>query len=93
MRLRALLNGETRETPDAWIVSRVCEEFRCLPSQAVRELEDEDAELVFAVLEMRAFARAKAEVERPGLKAGDLNMRDPMIRRVFELEAEALKQT
>lgn len=90
MRLRAVLNGGPEPPPDEWVISRVCEEFGCLPSQARRELEDADADLVFTILEMRSYAAAKRIVDN-AKKKDDLKMSDPAIRRVFEIEIEALK--
>jgi hypothetical protein len=43
-------------------VSRVCEEFSCLPSQAEREL-DNDTGLLFDILGMRAFSGAWRDLE------------------------------
>lgn len=45
-------------------MARVCEEFGCVPSVAIRELEDGPAELIWDIVELRAYARAKATVER-----------------------------
>ena len=89
MRLRACLNGEPGEPPDEWVISRICEEFGCLPSQAVRELDLMDADLVFTILEMRSYAHAKATVES-AKKQSDLKM-TPDIQRVFEIEIAAIK--
>lgn len=88
MRLRAHLNG-AGEPPEEWVVSAVCEAFSCLPSQALRELETADADLVFTILDLRAYARAKAEVDA-AQKQSDLKM-TPAIVRVFQIEADALK--
>lgn len=90
MRLRAHLNGEPGEPPDEWIIGRICEEFGCLPSQAVHEIEEMDADLVFAIIDMRSYAHAKATVDS-AKKHSDLKM-TPAIRRVFEIEIEAMKQ-
>lgn len=45
-----------------WFIGRICEEFRCVPSVAVREIE-RDPRLVLDIMELRRYARAKAEVE------------------------------
>lgn len=89
MRLRAHLSGALDEPPHEWVVSRVCEEFGCLPSHAVRELEDGDADLVFTILEMRAYARTKEMVDRAERKADLPNT--AAVRRVLEIELEAMK--
>lgn len=44
-------------------MSRICEEFGCLPSEALRELEDDPQRLVLDVMELRAYARAKAALD------------------------------
>jgi hypothetical protein len=89
VRLRAHLNGAPGEPPDEWVISRICEEFGCLPSAAIRELEDGDADVLFTVLEMRSYARAKAHVDG-AKKQGDLKM-TPAVRRVFEIEHAAMQ--
>jgi hypothetical protein len=45
-------------------VSRVCEEFHCLPSQAVRELENDPERLALKILPLRAYAKAKEIYDR-----------------------------
>jgi hypothetical protein len=45
--------------PWEWVISRVCEEFHCLPSQAVRELEQDPDRLALNILSLRDYARAK----------------------------------
>ena len=49
--------------PTEWLISRVCDEFHCVPSQAIRELE-RDPELVFEVMELRAYAQTKEQMDR-----------------------------
>ncbi len=46
-------------SPFEWIVSRICEEFHCRPTEAMQELRDDRWRLTFAILEMRAYAHAK----------------------------------
>ncbi len=52
------------EPPEEWIVSRICDEFGCLPSVAIREMEETPAGLLWTILDMRAYARAKADIDR-----------------------------
>lgn len=88
MRLREVLNGTSEgPPPEEWIISRVCEEFHCLPSQAVRELEHGDAPLLFTILELRAYARAKAELDSTDDQSKVKVT--PAIALVCEIEAEA----
>lgn len=61
----------------------MCEAFGCLPSQAVRELDEEDADLVWTILDMRAYARMKATFDGAKKKA-DI---DPAVaQQVMEIE-------
>ncbi len=43
-----------------WWISRLCEEFHCLPSQALREWQEAPDGLLETIVEMRAFAATKA---------------------------------
>lgn len=76
--------------PEQWIISRVCEEFGIPPSDAVRELEDGDATLVFDILELRAYVRAKQEIDN-ATSAGDVKP-TPMTRMVFAVQAELMQR-
>lgn len=71
----------------------VCEEFHCVPSVGAREL-DRDAELVLEVMELRAYARAKAIYDRFDRMEPQERTRlsqDPLIQRV-QLTEFALMQ-
>lgn len=46
--------------PEAWLVSRICDEFNCTPDVA-RQLNAVD---VFEILDLREFARVKVAVDR-----------------------------
>lgn len=72
------------EMPHEWLVSRVCEEFGCLPSEAVHELEECDAVLVLDILELRAFVRAKDQLEM-AQQTGQEVIDTPMVRQVREI--------
>lgn len=76
--------------PEAWIVSRICEEFGCTPSQALYELDETPWPLVFDVMELRAFARAKQTVD-DAKKAEDIP-KTPMIDWVMDVKKEIIKQ-
>lgn len=71
-------------------MSRVCEEFHCLPSAAVRELMDDPSGLALEVMEQRAYARTKEQVDRAS-KDEDMP-RGPMVDVVFEVQAELLRR-
>jgi hypothetical protein len=62
--LHVLLDGYDDEPVDPavqrlWMVSRICEEFSCLPSQALRELDTDPERLALMIPDLRAYAAAK----------------------------------
>lgn len=69
--------------PREWVISRICEEFHCLPSDA----EKEDADTVFNIIELRSYARAKSVTEQPEADEDTLRragISEAMITAVFE---------
>lgn len=46
-------------SPGEWIISRICEEFNCTPSEAI----EEPLILILEILELRGYARAKEMLE------------------------------
>jgi hypothetical protein len=67
-----------------WL-SRICEEFHCLPSAALREWLTAPVGLIEEVLEARAYAYAKARVDaKDAPKGGPPDT--PMMERVKEIE-------
>ena len=76
-------------TPFEWLVSRVCEEFHCLPSQAVDELLDNDR-IVLDIMGLRAYARAKEAID--SAKRPEDVPDSPMVDQVFAVQAELLKR-
>ena len=79
-----------------WLISRICEEFQCLPSQAVREWEADDEGLVLDVLELRGYARAKQAwdqaTESGDEKAVSRLVQDEAVKRVAEMEYALIKK-
>lgn len=67
-------------------MSRICEEFGCLPSLAV----DEPLGLCLAIIEQRAYARAKDIVERTE-HLDDLPD-DPMVKLVQEIQWDLARE-
>ena len=57
------MEGEEAAPPFEWIVSRVCEEFSCLPSEALRELLDDPNNMALDIIELRAYARTKQQID------------------------------
>lgn len=41
------------------LISRICQEFNCLPSEAARELMEDPEQLVFSVMEARSYMACK----------------------------------
>jgi hypothetical protein len=60
--LHRALDGDAPQ-PLAYRISRICEEFQCLPSAALRELERLPAGFLEDVIEARYYARAKADFD------------------------------
>lgn len=56
---RLLSAEEDAPVPIEWWVSRVCEEFQCLPSEALREWREAPLGLLETIMEYRLFAQAK----------------------------------
>lgn len=87
MLFHLFLEGEEDgAAPEAWLISRLCEEFGCRPSEAL----DEPAGLTLEIMELRAYARAKAELEA-AQKEEDVP-RTPMVERVWEVQGEIWKR-
>jgi hypothetical protein len=51
------------EPPFEWVISRICEEFNCLPSEALRELEESPFGLVMDIMEMRYYVQVKEQID------------------------------
>lgn len=70
----------------------MCEEFSCTPQIAKRELR-RDPELVFDILELRAYARAKQAYDAFGQMSDAERRRlsdDPVIQLVMQTEFELM---
>ncbi len=75
---------EGAASPFEWIVSRICEEFHCRPTEAMQELRDDRWRLTFAILEMRAYAHAKHRLDTA--KPGDVLDEVPLMDEVLDNE-------
>jgi hypothetical protein len=84
------LEGSSDEVPFEWVISRVCEEFNCLPSAAVRELMNDPAQMALDIIEFRAYARAKEALDN-AKKPEDVPD-SPMIEMVWLVQEEMLKR-
>lgn len=78
-----------------WWLSRVCEEFGCLPSAAWRELRQAPAGLIEDICEMRAYAKAWRAYEDAGhMDDGPMRrriMNDPLVLDVRRIEADLVR--
>ena len=75
--------------PWEWLVSRVCEEFGCLPAEAVDALENDPEHLILDIMLLRGFARTKEAYDNAKRKI-DLPQ-SPMLERLLEIEFEQVK--
>lgn len=72
-------------------MSRVAEEFHCLPSVAVRALENDPDRLIMTILMLRAFASAKDVYDHSKDKK---NLpQSKMMELVQEIEFEAIRES
>lgn len=80
------------EPPDEWVVSCVCEAFGCLPSEALREIVEGPAELIWRILELRAFARGKEEADHARRDPKATIEEGPMRELVLKVQAMAIRE-
>ena len=87
-----VLEGKDEEAkpPFEWVVSRICEEFHCLPTAAVTELLDDPTGMAMEILELRAYSRAKEALDNAKSKNDVPD--SPMIDMVMEIQAELVKR-
>lgn len=77
--------------PDVWLISRVCDEFHCLPSAAIRELNRCES-LVFEMLDLRAYARTKQDCDDADASEGKIAApKGPMADMVYQIQYELHK--
>lgn len=75
--------------PDEWFISRVCEEFHCLPRQAVKAIEEDEGFLLFKILEYRAYSRAKEVYDSTPMEKRPNNA---LIRKVSDVTMDLAKE-
>jgi hypothetical protein len=73
------------DLPFAYWVSRVCEEFQCLPSAAEQEMRRQPVGWIEEVIEARHYAKAKAIYDHAPDKT-DVVKHDPLLQLVEENE-------
>lgn len=74
------------------MISRVCEEFSCLPAEAIHALEHDHNGLIFVILDMRNYAESKGVLDdyHANGSKGD-PPRGKNVDRVREIMAENMK--
>lgn len=61
---RALDGAPGYSAPEEWKVSRVCEEFRCMPDTAMQAMYDDPLRLIDTILALRNYTRIRDLVKR-----------------------------
>ena len=79
------------DTVRLWIISRISEEFHCLPHEAERLWLDDPADTAVRIMELRSYAAAwqqyqAADGDIKKLEATD--MMDQVLANVFKLKQE-----
>ena len=85
--LHAWLDGEPgADCPGDWLIGLVCDGFGCRPSEAREELETDPDRTALRILELRAYARIKAQVE--AAKTAEERPTGPLADLVDEINVE-----
>ena len=71
--------------PETYYLSRICEEFGCLPSEAERELRRQPVGWLEEIIEARHYAKAKSVYDKAENKSA-VTKDDPLMRLVEENE-------
>jgi len=74
--------------PLEFVIGRICQEFHCLPSAAIRELDTLPYGLITEILQCLAYARAKAAYDARGQKTHEPPLTDLVIEHDFALVRE-----
>lgn len=83
-------SGGTEPLDYDGVLSRICEEFHCLPWQAEEQLE-RDPQQVFRILGLRAYRDMYQAITRPGVTE-ETAPRGPLVDLYADFELEALQQ-
>lgn len=66
-------------------ISRVCEEFQCLPTAALREIQEAPYNLIADIIDVRGFIRTKEAYDRATPGSNIEAPQGPMADRVWEV--------
>ncbi len=84
------MSGQDVEAPDEWIISRVCEEFPCYgPKEAIQAMQEDEGEMLFKIIEYRAYARAKETYESTPMEK---RAQTPMMMKIHEMQMRIAKE-
>ena len=76
-----------------WIISRICEEFHCLPTRAALELDQDPEQMALHILPLRAFQRAKSLHDSADTAEKRKRLPDsPLIDFIQEIEFERARE-
>ncbi len=88
-----MLSGDPdAAAPYAWLVSRVCEEFHCLPKDAETAIEEDEEGLIFEVMDLRALAATKREFDHAVEQGKTIDQPSPMMRELMQLEYALMQE-
>ena len=80
--------------PEEWWLSRLCEEFNCLPSDALREVMRAPFGLLERIIESRAYAYMKRQWENAETAEAVQRLGDTeLLRLVQTIEAELIQES
>ncbi len=84
------MEGDSSSPLFEWVISRVCEEFHCLPSQAVKEIMTDPNQMALEIMQLRNYARAKEALDNA--KNADEIPDSPAIDQVWMVQAEIVRK-
>jgi len=81
------------EAPEEWIISTICEEFHCLPNEAIKAIQEDEGFTLFKILDYRAYARAKEIYDRTPMEKRPKNALMSMVSDIeFGLAKEKIEK-
>jgi hypothetical protein len=85
-----LCGDENESLSDEYLISRVCEEFPCYgPAEAIEALENDVGGLIFKILDLRAYSKAKEIYDTTPM---DKRPKSKLIDKVSEITMELAKE-
>lgn len=60
----------------------MCEEFHCLPAQAIEAINEDEGFLLFKIMDLRAYAKAKETYDSTPMEK---RPRNPLMEKVSEI--------